>query len=175
MEPQIEPAIWFWRLKLLLFVTSCSPKPLARSVWIHENILKRNLFFPPWILKKMIFHINGSPFWLCRGLPPPNPRPNKLGNLRFLIFNIFFDVENSTFWQESGSETMLNRRGLKNHAECTSQSVKRTSGARVMTCLRLSVQPTIHPIESPSDRQSVQTYWDAKQILCRLLRHLLYS
>ena len=33
---------------------------------------------------------------------------------------------------------MLNRRGLKNHAECTSQSVKRTSGARVMTCLRLS-------------------------------------
>ena len=38
---------------------------------------------------------------------------------------------------------MLNRRGLKTHAECTSQSVQRTSEARVMTCLQLPVRPTI--------------------------------
>ena len=48
-------------------------------------------------------------------------------------FCAILGVPNCAFWWESGSETMLNRRGLKNHAECTSQNVKRTSGGRVMT------------------------------------------
>ena len=37
---------------------------------------------------------------------------------------------------ESGPETMPNRRGLKFPVQRTSQCVKRTSGARVMTCPR---------------------------------------
>ena len=39
----------------------------------------------------------------------------------------------------------------------------------------VSWSPTIHPIESPSDRLSIHSYWDANQILCWRLRHLLYS
>ena len=51
---------------------------------------------------------------------------------------------------------MRNRRGLKNHAECTSQNVKRTSGARVMTCLRLVILFRLRT-DCPSDRPSIQS------------------
>ena len=65
---------------------------------------------------------------------------------------------------------------ISNHQESSCQ--KRPQRLLVIPTgptYRPSVLPTIHPIESPSHRQSVQSYWDAKQLMCWVQRRLLCS
>ena len=50
------------------------------------------------------------------------------------------------------SETMLNRRAMKNHAQRTSQSVKRTSGGRVMTNSLIGRCVSKNPLQQTSQR-----------------------
>ena len=52
----------------------------------------------------------------------------------FVIFNRFADPKNSLFEMVLSLMSMLEVLVLKNLIQCTSQRLKRPSGARVMTC-----------------------------------------
>ena len=63
--------------------------------------------------------------------------PSILKNRVFFIYTIFFTLQNCLICLVLSLGSMLERLVLKNGVECTSQRLKWTSGARVMTCSRL--------------------------------------
>ena len=60
------------------------------------------------------------------------PGANFVKNSVFVIFKGFARVKNDVIWMVLSLRSVLERLVLKKYAECTSQRLKRTSGARVM-------------------------------------------
>ena len=56
-----------------------------------------------------------------------------LTNRNSFIYLIFFKLQKSVIWLDLSLESMLVGLVLKNAVDCTSQRLKWTSGARVMT------------------------------------------
>ena len=106
-------------------------------------------------------------------------------------------MKNTIFAKPSGAQTKNDLALFQKGSHCRRQSgaskwglhiEQPSSGERcpVLPTMRSSarpadhpwgspVLPTIHPIQSPSDRQTVQSCRDARQVLCWLLRYSLYS